>query len=544
MSRFISILTIFCVSLSGPAAEAETFSEGFTSTTWLDSLTATAVINLDQNRVHPPIQVSGWDEDGVAPFKNRTLSVGTGSDGRFERSRYASFDDGSDPNDTVIEINTDARASLNFTYFELELGWTIRPFGSRPLDIRSQSSMRIAGTIDCNGDNGHALLALDSTAVGRATGRCQGGNGGAGGSTVTAASRGVESGANTQGGGYAGPAIGDGGGGGGGYSQAATQATNGVAFGGGAGGSRGDNQQNDGFTIEGGGAGGGGGNYYNAGAVGIRTSGGGGGAGGGVIYLTAMGDITITATGIVRANGGAGGGTAGTGNGGGGGGGGGGSVAIMTIGSITLDGAVTAIGGAGAVTDGGDGGAGATGRTWLTDVDGVPGGGTIENPTSLLGVTGSVRYQTGAFTVASQLVDTSNSNPLFTGSSVTAVASGGSTVGLEAASADQSFTVAAATWFSSANIASASGGRYFRYRLTLNNADAVTPATASLVRIDYLRTTRDEYDFKAGCGSVNSGAGPAGTSRAAFALAMLFPLLLVISLRRRRVFETRVSYQR
>lgn len=532
--HFMLLSAAISVGLFAREAFADAYSARFTSSTSVSD--STAVVNISSGLVHPPLEVKNWDEDGVAPFKNRDLSVGDGSDGDFDIDTYLNFNDAAYQNDQVIRINTDLRKNLNFKSFNLRSGWTILPFGSQPLSIRSLSTVTIAGSIDCSGDAGSALNS-DNTQISRAgSGRCGGGDGGNGGSISIAAKAGALSGANTSGPGQPGSGAGDGGGGGGAFSQNATSAANGVALGGGAGGAKGSNLHDDGFTSVGGGAGGGGGSAYNAfGDNANHASGGSGGAGGGTISIIAVGDILIPVGGSVKANGGRGGGVAGTGKGGAGGGGGGGSILIMTVGSITLNGSVTATAGSGGTSTGGAGGAGGTGRTWLIDNDGVPGGTTTESPTTLLALPGTVVYKTGSYTVTSNVIDTLNTKPEFLSATTTSTVGSGNAVTLSVAADDSSFAVSGATWVSATSLSQLKGHRYFRYLLTLTSSSATAPPTVSALEISYIKTNRDQFDFQAGCGRVASGdfRHSRGDSSGLIGILILFlmPLLVAVKLR-------------
>ena len=543
MKRPCGVLLLLLFFLRSGAALADVYSVSFLSTSPFES--STAVVNTALGNIHPPIQVDGWQVSGGPAAQVTALSLGDGSDGVFDVSTYLNFNSGLYGNDQVIHINTDLHPALNFQSFNLATGWTIRPSGSQPLVIRSLSTLTVAGTIDCSGGNGQGLNSTNTTVSPGGVGVCGGGSGGNGASVATIATAGVQSGSNTLGPGLPGTAASDGGGGGGAYSQAPTSPTNGAA------GTKGTNQQDDAFTVTGGGAGGGGGAVYNnLGDIPHLSSGGGGGAGGGSIYLIAATDINIPASGVVNANGGTGGGLAATGKGGAGGAGGGGSILIMANGILTLDGTVSALPGVAGVSDGGNGGTGGTGRTWLTDSTGVPSGSALENPQNLLINPGNIDYATGTFTATSSMIDTANSHPLFLSATSTNTTPGGSSVNLQLAASDSSFSASSANWISAASVSTLSGHRYLRYLLTLNSVSSTTPPTVSAVQITYTKTSRDQFDFKAGCGlvkpdnsvgssggssgrssgrsSTDSPIGPPNGSAVAICLLLCLPLLITI----------------
>ncbi len=360
--------------------------------------------------LHPPLEVTGIQQDIMDPAETRSFDLGSGSHGAFVPSRYQEFSDGGDLSGNIIRLNTADFPELLVTEFFLQEGWTLEPLGSEPLIIRSLSSIVVEGVIHCVGEPGQDQDASSPQQValgGR--GRCGGGQGGSGGTVdvgnvqVIAAEAGEVGGANVTGGGGApdrGPTGGVGGGGGGAYSQALEDASDGIhpdllpGVG-----ERGASFQDDAFEVLGAGSGGGGGSGFGA------SSGAGGGGGGGLVKLFAAGDIRISPTGAVLVRGGNGGGLAGL-SGGGGGGGGGGSALLFAGGRIWLDGprlfpaepyAVSAERGQGGVSSGGDGGRGALGRTWLTDSTGVPGGTESEEPISVLADPGRVAFATGTF---------------------------------------------------------------------------------------------------------------------------------------------------
>jgi hypothetical protein len=539
MKRPHAILFSMLFLLRSGAVLADVYSVSFLSTSSLESPieSSTAVVNTALGYIHPPIQVDGWQVISGPAGQVTQLNLGDGSDGIFDVSTYLNFNSGAYNNDQVIHINTDQHPALNFQSFDLAVGWTIRPSGSQPLVIRSLSTLTVSGTIDCSGGSGQGLNSTNTIVSLGGTGTCGGGSGGNGASVAISATAGSQSGSNTLGPGLPGTVASAGGGGGGAYSQAISPPGNGAP------GTAGANQEDDAFIVTGGGAGGGGGGVYNnLSDIPNLSSGGGGGAGGGSIYLIAAGDINIPASGVVNASGGIGGGLTATGKGGAGGGGGGGSVLIMSLGVLTVDGAVSAINGNAGVSDGGNGGAGATGRTWLTDSTGARSGSATENPTNVLASVGSIDYTTGTFTATSSLIDTVNSHPLFTNATSTNTTPGGSSVNLQVAADDSSFSASSANWISAASVSTLSGHRYFRYFLTLTSVSTTAPPTVSAVQITYSKTSVDQFDFKTGCGLVktnNSGGsldrppngptvGPPNVSAFAVCLFLFLPLLITV----------------
>ncbi len=505
--------------------------------------TATAVVNTPLAKIHPPLQIDGWDDDFALPTRTDPFAIGDGRHGSFNATTAPNFHDGIYNNDGVIRINTDTYSDLQFTDFTLPTGYRIIPTGSRPFVIRSLSTVTIAGQILCHGDVGGDIGSGLVPAGGAS--RCGGSRGGVGGTALLAATAGSQTTTNPSvagGGAAASQGDGDGGGGGAGMDQTAPGPNAGVDGGiiGGGGGIAGLGGNDSNFATEGGGAGGGGGAAFTDGSdpAGAST-GAGGGAGGGSVYIYSVGNQVIAGT--ITADGGAGGGGLAPAKGGGGGGGAGGSILMFSASSVTISGVVTAVGGLGGVSPGGDGGVGGSGRTWVTDSDGVPtlsGAGSLD-PLGILPTWGSVDYRVGAFTVVTNTIDLDNSKPLFQSATVAATTSGASSVSVEVASSDSPFTAAAAIWNPAASLANVRIKRYVRLRITLDNQVAATPATATSVTIAFTPSEQSEFDF-ATCQAATIGAPPPpGSPRLFMLFALMLPIALAILLRER----SRASYQ-
>ncbi|MCB0356933.1 MAG: hypothetical protein KDD40_07995, partial [Bdellovibrionales bacterium] len=296
--------------------------------------------NVLTSKLLPPIYIRNYD-DGLG-FKNLDIDPGDGIHGDFTIVTYSSFSQNSDISGNIIRINTDLYTQLEFQNFILEEGWTLRPIGTQPLNIKVLGDMVINGVIDCSGSDGQDLNGNLNIAPLGGEAVCGGGSGGDGGS-LTSSPQSGNAGGNSVTGGAFGPVIsltmGQGGGGGGAYGDigGGKDPKNGDDSTGGIGGAKGTQFTDDAFDEIGGGSGGGGGSIYSNSSAGLDSAGGGGGGGGGVIKIIVLGDVTIGTNGKVLANGGNGGGNNTGMRAGGGGGGGGGSIAIYAAGDIIND---------------------------------------------------------------------------------------------------------------------------------------------------------------------------------------------------------------
>lgn len=518
-----------CASFSA-VTSAETFTVDLTSNAHLDS--TDAVWNIETGEIHPPIFVNEID-DGINPKFDRDLDVGDGRHGAFELSTYADFSENGDISGNIIRLNTDTFSNLQFTSFNLEAGWTLRPTGSNPLIIRSLGAVTIAGTIDCSGGNGQSGTNNEADITVGGQGRCGGGRGGNGGSSTLQPSDGSSGGSNVTGGG-AGPDFvavgGPGGGGGGAYSQPGTPATDGVNPNGGAVGSAGDNFQDDAFTITGGGSGGGGGSFVTG-----DSSGASGGAGGGSIHIFAHGTINITAAGEVDARGGDGGAVANPLLAGAGGGGGGGSLAMFSVGDIIIDSNIvnSENGTGGTANSGGTGGNGGEGRTWVVEKDEFAGGAFVETPVTLLLSPGFVRYKTGTFVTTTKEIDLQSSAPVLNSVTVGKSEPAGGSVTVEIASSSQSGFDPSGSFTDVEDLAGRKIERFVRLRITLENTegdpDVSDPAKLTSLAIDYSPFRQTQFDFtSSGCGRISTARfWPQG-------LFLFLPLLTLLILRRPR----------
>ena len=514
MKRQGWLLFIFTLLLQ-LSAKADVISETFSSANKKDVSGTTAVWNLALGIIHPNLQVSNYRVTGfpIVPITN--FEVGSGIDGAFSLATYSSFGVVSG---SVITINASARPALNVTSFQLDNGYTLTAING-PLVIYSQSTVRIDGTINCNGANGSNSAA--NLGGGGGAGRCDGKIGGAGGDMASSGFQGLPvSGTVTAGHGgvYGGPnasAGGSGGGGGGAYSG--NDGSNGNSSTpdvntGGAGGSGATGANHD-FTILNGSPGGGGGSGSD-----LEGAGGGGG-GGGTVVIHAVGDVTISATGSILARGGNGGNAI---SGGSGGGGGGGSVKIFTVANLELDSgtSVDVTGGmAGSTVSGtaGVGGTGSFGRTWL-NYSTFSGGGTESHP-SLLQQLGTIEYNTTLQQATSLSYDTLSSTVIYNSVSTDNTHAD---ISLEVAGSSDNFASVSSGWLPLAQLTNLNNNRYLKYRISLNNSNATTPTTISSLDINYNPNlpapspapatnnfATNNYQFSSGgCGTVKTVATP------------------------------------
>lgn len=490
---------IFLFSLTTKASQ---ITEGFTSTVLADVPSSTAVWNIALGVIHPSLFVNRWNAGGTDQFTS--FDVGDGRDGAFIPSRYALFSENGDISGNTIRLSTDRFHQLRVTEFQLDNTWTIEAQGAFPLIIKSLTTIKIDGTINCNGGNGSPQNLDDTIKSAGGTGRCGGGKGGDGAIVGTASEVGASpdpaltdavGGINAANAG----ALGEGGGGGGAFSQDISN--NSPASGPRAAG--GTSSQDDGFLTVAGGTGGAGGGTYSFAPN--RSNGAGGGAGGGIVVLWAVKEVAVSATGNISVDGGNGGsGTIGGGKGGGGGAGGGGGVWILAGTTADVTGPVTAHKGIGGTSDGGDGGDGAEGRTWITDSDGALGdcfpSGNGDSPQTVLAKLGCVEYSTIPEVAISASFDLLNSKPKNLVSGLVADLQGG-TAELDWAGSSDNFTSSNSGWFPSTNLIPASGYRYVKYRLRLTNVGVLTPTTVDSVSLTYEGEKKSEYKFiAAGCG--------------------------------------------
>lgn len=500
----------------------ETFSQSS------HNATSTLVWNIFLNQLHPPLQVTAWN-DGAN--HDEPFDVGDGRHGVFNIGTYANF--GSIVGNE-IRINTDTYPDLQFTDFNLADGWILRPVGSNPLVIRSLGNIYIAGIVNCNGEDGGAVSTNNTIQSSGGIGHCGGANGGIGGTNAIPPAAG-SSGGGACTGGDAGPgggaAGGASGGGGGAFRQPVTPGTPGTNPNGGAFANEGANDQDDGFATIGGGSGGGGGFAHSMGLN--DSSGGGGGAGGGAILMYAVGTITLeqvtAGNGKILANGGDGGGYSGgaTPSAGGGGGGGGGSILMFSRGDIEfrVGTEVSAIGGIGGDVPIADGGDGSDGRTWITDSNGAAGGVVLEDPLTLLIWPGDVEYQINTFTADSIALDFGNSGPTLT--AATPVTAGTGTVTVTMDTSDNASFIPA--YVNPATLIGSELGRFFKFRVSINNTSATNPARITAMTWTYDGREEGEFDFKAACGTVKNPSPPSG----GFWLFLIIPVLYALLLRRR-----------
>lgn len=522
-------LLYWLILLTSLSANARVFSEDFTSLTYKDS--STLIWNFELGFLHTELQIYNYYRLGQAVASQTTFSAGDGSLGAFELSTYSQFG-------TVVGSHITIDASqipiLKVTRFQLDSGYTLSSING-PLVIYSLSTVNINGVIECFGNDGGNAVGATGGAGG--TGRCGGISGGAGGSAVTSGTNGLPLTGNVTGGGgaiYTGAVPGAGGGGGASYygldgdvGENSTPAAN-------AGGNPGSGTNNIdyGFINLNGSAGGGGGS-------GSSTEGGsGGGAGGGTVVIHAVSGVTIANGGAILAYGGSGGAAN---DGGGGGGGGGGSVKIFTPAHLEVAalGTIDASSGPGATptnVSAGTGGAGALGRAWLVARTSNYAGPV--NGSTLLANEGTVGFVSGTVqTATSKSFDTGSKRVTYQSFIANPVSSG---ITLEVAGSDDDFVSDNSGWINTAAISGIATKRYIKFRVNLNNPDALNPTFVNDVTLTYDPGQIDDFTFKSGgCGLVQNTPPP--NSSLWFRLLLLFvPLILAWRLRKPKTVRVRV----
>lgn len=485
-------------------------------------LSGDAVLNLQTQSLHPPLEIFQFDLDsGGAPAEDRSIIVGDGSHGVFYvEGATVNIGVPFSQNGNVITIDTDVVSEINVTSFELGAGKILKPEGTKPLIIRSQSDVIINGSIICSGDDGEDLSPLNNNVAAQGgQGRCGGYAGGDSGTDSQIGQKGFDSLSTVTGGG-GGDVIGAGnGGGGGGAFYRTAYADSSPIAGIGAGGAVGVVEEDHKIENIAGGAGGGGGSSGSD-----SSNGAAGGAGGGLIFIYAINNIDVQ--GGVYANGGKGGEEPSSAFGGGGGGGGGGTVVLYAGVNINIDGAVDARPGSGGITNGNNGGQGSIGRTWVTDGDGIPSGGGVEYPESELDDLGSIKYQTGNHSLVLMAQDTKNSRPKI--SSTSTIPAG---VTVEVYSSDSPNETPTTGFAELSTILNQSLNRYLYFKITLTNADQTNPVSFSgldVVVDEYIET---DFQMQGSCGSIDSRPAPPWSGL----LLFILPLFLVTSLRRYRI---------
>ncbi len=459
------------------------------------------------------------------------MPVGDGRHGPFNATTYQNFSVNGDVTGNRILIDVDEYPILQVTDFDLQQGWRIEVAGDGPLIIYSLKDVKIAGEIWCHGEDG--TNAVGATPGMGGIGRCGGGNGGDGGAPSQDGTDGENTDALVTGGQAGnftgGAAVSGGGGGSWNTSSPSGPGTNAS----GAGGTQGTSTMDAEFTTIAGGAGGGGGSGT------ATDAGAGGGGGGGTVIIHAVGDFYLGALpssnfGRILASGGAGGDS----NvlGGAGGGGGGGSVRVFVGGDMEMlntvgSGAGVAqpgLGGTNSNTD--NGGNGGPGRNWYSSTIGgyntiLGGGGGYYTPGEQGIAPGDVQFTTVTQTTETISLDLQNTKPVI------------NSVTLSPASADFSFEVKGSEddflnddtgW--TTDLSQLMGKRYIKARFSITNSSASNPAMIDSVSINFTPGIKNQYDFAAtSCGRVETPQSPTGL------LLLLMPLLLIFSLRPRRV---------
>lgn len=393
-----------------------------------------------------------------ASAQSNCWNLGDGSDGAFHAT-----------SNTVLAAGT-----YNFTTFTIDAGVTVSVTGSVPLAIHCTGAATINGILTVAGQNGTDGITFSSAGIG-GIGVAGGGNGGDGTYSTSVGGMTAANGTNT---GFGMGGTSWSGGAGAGFSAPGTGpgvagVNGGISYG-----------TPDLIVIEGGSGGGGGSGGFNCGS-------GGGGAGGGALVLFANA-ISISATGLISANGGNGG-SDGTGNCGGGGAGSGGAVLLSTP-NLINDGMILAEGGAGgASTVGGSpyygvGGNGADGRIRL-DYNTYTGSGLV----APLAVHYAVPYSQQAVTICSNDSVTIGGNSYSTTGIYldTTVASTGcdSIIMLDltvipAANTTLNYTICSGDSIQVGNSFYSSTGIFVDTLSAANTCDSIITTTVSVIMID------------------------------------------------------------
>ncbi len=513
---------LFFLSLIGTAHAADV-REDFS--TIEQSAGGTAVWNQALGVVHAKLRVLNYTGAAPPPVE---MDVGDGSDGAFVQSRYVEFSMNGDVSGNIIRLDTSGNRELHVTNFVLEDGWVLEPVGTSPLVIRSLSNVLVRGQIWCQGRDGQAPVGGVGGVAG--DGRCGGANGGAGGDTGLPGANGGDTTAPVKGG-VGGSANGGGagmGGGGGGSWNTTSLAGNGpgstgVALSPGAGGASSSDPEFD--TIAGGAGGGGGG-------AGSTGPGGGAGGGGGVVIIHTVRDFELGSStnnliGFIFANGGNGADS--TGNGGGGAGGGGGSVQVFAGGTIRMYsnsgvGAGQALGGRNLAPS--VAAAGGIGRNWYTSIS-YSGLGYYDPSEDAPVLPGN----NVNFAVAAQYVESKSYDLLNTLAEVTSVSTSpaSSDFALQWSGSNDNFAGDDTGWSSSLSVLNSK--RFVKFRFTVTTSVSTTPVFLDSVTINYVPGTRKDFEFKSAAGCARIGG--AGEGPATNFLLLIFPMLILLGIRRR-----------
>lgn len=522
--------------VSAPSLADETLAFDFTSANQVDATASTGSWD--------PVRARAWTALAPGGASSKIVDFGSGADGAFANGPAQT---GISVVGTTITVNTDTKATFEFSSFTLGAGFTLTVTGSQPLTLRSLGAVTIAGTLSLDGAAGAAGSGGGTPAGG--SGEGGGGAGGNGspdnptpataGSPISASASGGAIGTNQNTGG-----DGEGGGGGcvGKDASAVPDADPGksgfvdLANAGNCTSTRAVVAAALETTLVRGAGGGGGGSFLDLGPV--TYKGGAGGAGGGALKISSLGAVSITGT--VSLRGGAGGEAPGGGGvtAGGGGGGSGGVLWIQTYGTL---------GGAGALDLlGGTGGASTTLAGAATGGDGSVGiyradtaSGTQAVATVTAGSTQTVSTLSPASTGSYEVISTGLSLPtgLYTLGTPTETTGCGSTGTLTVQYEGSYDGTNFSGTVSGASIASLSGYPYVRFRATFTGAD---PPCLTGVSIPYTLTNVSDIGLTGGlaCGRLASRGNPeGGPSRGTWGDLLLMSAMalavLGLSLRRR-----------
>jgi hypothetical protein len=512
-----NIKAIFiCFIFTCPIARASQLVEDFSNANQKDTSATTSVWNLVTKTIHPPLVVDYTND--ATDNEDESVDVGDGSDGSFDEATYSLFSVSGSTAGNIITIDTTLHQYLQFTNFYLAPGWSIIGTGTNPLWFKVQGSFTNKGTINCSGANGDSVTSSINSVASGGTSRCGGGAGGNGGSNSSLATNGTTGGVGVGGGGAVANTNGagvfaKGGGGGGAYNTVATSSAAGGNAG--TGGAAGTMIGVDDPHIlhfganagPGGGSGGGGGGAYLFSDANI-SRGGGGGGGGGVIRISAVGNFLND--GSILALGGNGGQPSVAAGAGSGGAGAGGTIWIQTAGTYTNNGTIAASRGtAGGVQapGTGNGGVAGEGRTWITNSNDVIGGTAAETPVTNLAFEGFIHYSKNLNVAQSISYDLRNTSPNPSSLSLQTSLPTTSTAATFVAGSSDNFQNDNPGFVPLSLISNLNGKRYFKFKIQLQliaPQPAVTPATVSLVTLQFDGIRKSNFAVTPSCGYIGS----------------------------------------
>src|SRR5690606_16168435 len=141
--RFLVGLVGAAVFTFSGSVFASTLSLNLSSSSTYDLGSSTGLIDLQNGKFRSAVAKNGG--------AGQEISFGNGSDGAFTNGPTQS---GISVSGTTITIDTDVKATFQFTRFQLDSGYTIQVNGSQPLVIRVLGAVTVAGTFSLNGNSG------------------------------------------------------------------------------------------------------------------------------------------------------------------------------------------------------------------------------------------------------------------------------------------------------------------------------------------------------------------------------------------------------